>query len=104
MYYIIIHIACMFIREHALCHSALQAEIILADFNSVVSTLTTKPPSLIPRQIFWLYVIGREPGMIDPACVIYGPTADTNIQEGVFTSTAGCDLGIVVHKCYMSNI
>ena len=102
MYYITIHIACTFIREHALCHSALQAEIILADFNSAVSTLTTKLPSLIPRQIFWVYVIGREPGMIDPVCVIYGPTADTNIQEGVFT--AGCDFGIVVRKCYMSNI
>ena len=77
-------------------HSALQAEIILGDFNSAVSILTTKPLSLIPRQISWLYVIGREPSVC--------PTADTNIQEGVFTSTAGCDLGIVVHKCYMSNI
>ena len=30
-------------------------EIILADFNLAVSTLTTKLPNLIPRQIFWLY-------------------------------------------------
>ena len=30
-------------------------EIILADFNLVVSTTTTKPPNLIPHQIFHLY-------------------------------------------------
>ena len=40
---------------HALRHYALQAKIILADFNLVVSTQTAKPPNLIPRQIFRLY-------------------------------------------------
>ena len=29
--------------------------IILTDFNLAVSTLTAKPPNLIPHQIFWLY-------------------------------------------------
>ena len=33
------------------------AEIILADFNSAVSTPTAKPPNLNPYQIFWLYGI-----------------------------------------------
>ena len=33
----------------------LQAKIILADFNLLVSTQTAKPPNLIPRQIFQLY-------------------------------------------------
>ena len=42
---------------HALRHYALWAEIILADFNLVVSTPTAKPPNLIPRQIFRLYGI-----------------------------------------------
>ena len=32
----------------------LQVKIILVDFNIAVSTLTAKPPNLIPRQIFWL--------------------------------------------------
>ena len=32
---------------HALCHYALQAKIILVDFNLTVSTQTTKPPNLI---------------------------------------------------------
>ena len=40
---------------HALRHYALWVKIILADFNLAVSTLTAKPPNLIPRQIFWLY-------------------------------------------------
>ena len=31
------------------------ANIILADFNLAVSTPTTKPPNLNPRQIFRLY-------------------------------------------------
>ena len=34
---------------------ALQVKIILADFNLAVSTQTTKPPNLIPRQFFQLY-------------------------------------------------
>ena len=42
---------------HALCHYMLQAEIILADFNLGVSNPTTKPPNLIPSQIYWLYGI-----------------------------------------------
>ena len=42
---------------HALRHYALRAKIILADFNLAVSTLTAKPPNLIPHQIFWLYGI-----------------------------------------------
>ena len=33
----------------------IQYEIILADFNLEVSTLTDKLPNLIPRQIFRLY-------------------------------------------------
>ena len=32
-------------------------EIILADFNSAVSTPTAKPPNLNPHQIFRLYII-----------------------------------------------
>ena len=40
---------------YVLRHYALQAKIILADFNLAVSTLTTKPPNLNPRQIFRLY-------------------------------------------------
>ena len=40
---------------HALRHYALRAKIILADFNSAVSTPTAKPLNLIPRQIFRLY-------------------------------------------------
>ena len=42
---------------------ALQAKIILADFNLAVSTQTAKPPNLIPHQIFRLYgmyVVGWE--------------------------------------------
>ena len=39
---------------HALCHYTLWVKI-LADFNLVVSTLTAKPPNLIPSQIFQLY-------------------------------------------------
>ena len=34
------------------------------DFNLAVLTHTTKPPNLIPRQIFWLY--GMIKSMIDP--------------------------------------
>ena len=30
-------------------------EIILADFNLAVSTLTAKSQNIIPHQIFWLY-------------------------------------------------
>ena len=41
---------------HALHHYALQAKIILADFNLAVSTPTAKPPNLIPHQLLWLYV------------------------------------------------
>ena len=40
---------------HELHHYALPAKIILADFNLAVSTSITKPPNLIPRQIFQLY-------------------------------------------------
>ena len=32
-------------------------EILLADFNLAVSTLTARPPNLIPHQIFQLYNI-----------------------------------------------
>ena len=39
---------------HALCHYMLWVKIF-ADFNLAVSTLTAKPPNLIPRQIFRLY-------------------------------------------------
>ena len=39
---------------HALCHYTLWAKIF-ADFNLVVSTLTAKPPNLIPCLIFRLY-------------------------------------------------
>ena len=35
---------------HELHHYALRAKIILADFNLAVSTFTTKPLNLIPRQ------------------------------------------------------
>ena len=40
---------------HALCHYALWAKIILAEFNLAVSVEIAKPPNLIPRQIFRLY-------------------------------------------------
>ena len=42
---------------HPLCHYASRAKIILADFDLVVLTPTTKPPNLIPSQIFQLYSI-----------------------------------------------
>ena len=38
---------------HPLCHYALCAKIILANFNLVVSTLTAELPNLIPLQMFW---------------------------------------------------
>ena len=40
---------------HSLRHYALQAKIILADFNLAVSTPTAKLPNLNPCQIFQLY-------------------------------------------------
>ena len=40
---------------HALHHYALQAKIILVNFNLAVSTPTAKPPNLIPHQLFRLY-------------------------------------------------
>ena len=49
--------------QHVLHHYALRvpgagtAEIILADFNSAVSTPTAKPPNLNPCKIFRLYGI-----------------------------------------------
>ena len=46
---------------HALRHYALWAKIILVDFNLAVSTPTTKPPYLIPRQIFRRYGITCTP-------------------------------------------
>ena len=42
---------------HALLHDVLRSKIVVADFNLAVSTPTTKPPNLFPRQIFRLYGI-----------------------------------------------
>ena len=44
---------------HALCHYVIcvAGKNNGGGFNLVVSTLTAKPPNLIPRQFFWLYGI-----------------------------------------------
>ena len=44
------------VLQHALRLYALRTKIILVDFNLAVSAPTAKPPNLIPRQIFRLYV------------------------------------------------
>ena len=64
---------------HALHHYALQAEIILADFNLAVSTQTDKPPNLIPHQIFWLY------SMYLPSCAVQWYVLSVTVVHLIFT-------------------
>ena len=47
---LVICTACVEGPKKSYGHGALQAKIILADFNLVVSTPTAKPPKLIPHQ------------------------------------------------------
>ena len=53
---------------HALRHYTLRAKTKLVGFNLGVSTLTTKPPNLIPRQIFQLCGMVR---WLCPMCVFW---------------------------------
>ena len=64
---------------HALRHYALQAEIILVDFNLAVSTQTDKPPNLIPHQIFWLY------SMYLPSCAVQWYILSVTVVHLIFT-------------------
>ena len=67
---------------HALRHYTLWAQIILADFNLVVSTQTAKPPNLIPRQIFQLHVYGR-------SLTKHNTKRDAQKENGLFYLLAG---------------
>ena len=45
-------------------HLKLNHAITVTDFNLADSTQTTKPPILIPHQIFWLYGIWKLAGYV----------------------------------------